>query len=111
MFDPASVFKRLQFTYKADPLAAKLRSELDRALKHSSTLEAPNAVGAAIGEEISQCGFAAPNTAITRANAVSVPARMSIGSVASQMASMRITGQAHGQSVRILQDRKLAISQ
>jgi hypothetical protein len=39
-----------------------------------------------------------------------LPARMSIGSVASQMASMGITGQAYGQSVRILRDRKLAIS-
>ncbi|KUG40759.1 hypothetical protein ALP79_102644, partial [Pseudomonas savastanoi pv. fraxini] len=35
-------------------------------------------------------GCAAPNTAITLANVVSVPARMSIGSVASQMESMRI---------------------
>lgn len=43
MFDPASVFKRLQYSYKADPLAAKLRAELDRALKHSSTQEEPNA--------------------------------------------------------------------
>ena len=35
-------------------------------------------------------GWAAPKTETTRASAVSVPARMSMGAVASQMASMRI---------------------
>ena len=37
------------------------------------------------------CGWAAPNTDTTLAKAVSVPARMSMGAVASQMVSMRIT--------------------
>ncbi len=36
-------------------------------------------------------GCAAPNTATTRAKAVLVPARMSMGVLASQTASMRIT--------------------
>lgn len=42
------------------------------------------------------------------ANAVSVTARISIGSVASEMASMRITGQAHGQSGHTHQDLRMA---
>jgi peptidyl-dipeptidase Dcp len=37
------------------------------------------------------CGWAAPNTDTTLAKAVSVSVRMSMGVVASQMASMRIT--------------------
>jgi len=43
-------------------------------------------IGAAVGKQISTVW----NTASTRARAVSVPARMSIVSVASQMESMRI---------------------
>lgn len=43
MFDSASILKRLRYSYNADPLATKLRTELDRALKHSSTQEEPNA--------------------------------------------------------------------
>jgi hypothetical protein len=43
-----------------------------------------------------RCGFAAPNTATTVASAVSMPACLSMGSVAIQMASMRIVGKDHG---------------
>lgn len=37
-----------------------------------------------------QCGFTTPNTAINLASAISVPARMSIGSMESRMASTPI---------------------
>jgi predicted acylesterase/phospholipase RssA len=43
MFDKASIFRRLSYTYNADPLAAKLRNELDRALKHQPTKKEPHA--------------------------------------------------------------------
>lgn len=43
MFDKASIFKRLRYSYNDEPLAAKLRSEFDRALGHRPTQEAPNA--------------------------------------------------------------------
>ncbi|KPY89008.1 hypothetical protein ALO97_101858 [Pseudomonas syringae pv. tagetis] len=56
------------------------------------------------------CGFAAPNTAITLANAVSVPARMSIGSVASQMESMRIIAADLEETSRRWQHFQLASS-
>lgn len=45
----------------------------------------------------------------TLAKPVSVPASLSMGSMANQMTSMRIIWQAHGQSVRITQDGKLVI--
>lgn len=68
-----------------------------------------HAFGAAIGEQISAVRLRRTEHRDHPANAVSVPARMSIGSVASQIASMRIKGQALGQSGRIRQGRKLAI--
>ena len=43
MFDKASVFKRLQYSYNDEPLAQKLRTELDRALQHNSLPTEPNA--------------------------------------------------------------------
>ncbi len=43
MFDKASIFKRLRYSYKDEPLAAKLRSEFDRALRHRPTQQEPNA--------------------------------------------------------------------
>ena len=43
MFDKASVFKRLQYSYNDEPLAKKLRAELDRALKHELTSRFPHA--------------------------------------------------------------------
>jgi len=49
------------------------------------------AIGTPVGKQVAVCGWAAPNTETIRAKAVSVPARMSMGVVASQMASMRIT--------------------
>ena len=36
MFDKASVFKRLRYSYNDEPLAAKLRAELNRALGYSN---------------------------------------------------------------------------
>ncbi len=48
-------------------------------------------VTAAIGGDVGVGGWAAPNTATTRPNAESVPARMSIGSTDSHSASTRIT--------------------
>lgn len=47
MFDKASVFKRLQYSYNDEPLAAKLRAEFNRALGHPdgappATLGDPN---------------------------------------------------------------------
>jgi hypothetical protein len=68
-----------------------------------------HAVGAAIGEQISAVRLRRTEHRDHRANAVSVPARMSMGSVASQMASMRIIGRARI-NWRIPQDRRLAIS-
>ena len=43
MFDKASIFKRLQYSYNDEPLAAKLRSEFDDALGHRPSGAAPNA--------------------------------------------------------------------
>ncbi len=43
MFDKASIFKRLRYSYNDEPLAAKLRSEFDRALRHRPTQQEPNA--------------------------------------------------------------------
>jgi patatin-like phospholipase/acyl hydrolase len=45
MFDKASIFKRLQYSYNDEPLAAKLRTELNRALGHQ-----PNATPATLGD-------------------------------------------------------------
>ena len=45
MFDKASVFKRLQYTYNDEPLAAKLRTELNRALGYR-----PDATPATLGD-------------------------------------------------------------
>ena len=47
MFDKASIFKRLQYSYNDEPLAAKLRTEFNRALGHANgappaTLGDPN---------------------------------------------------------------------
>jgi uncharacterized protein len=42
MFDKASLLKRLRYTYKDEPLAAKLRAELNRALGYAD--DAPPAV-------------------------------------------------------------------
>ncbi|WP_301102752.1 patatin-like phospholipase family protein [Propionivibrio sp.] len=46
MFDKASLFKRLHYSYNDEPLAQKLRSELNRALGH-----AENASPATLGDE------------------------------------------------------------
>lgn len=43
MFDKASLFKRLRYTYNDEPLAKKLRAELDRALGHQPSARYPNA--------------------------------------------------------------------
>ncbi len=43
MFDKASIFKRLRYSYNDEPLAKKLRAELDRALAHQATARHPNA--------------------------------------------------------------------
>jgi predicted acylesterase/phospholipase RssA len=43
MFDKASLLKRLRYSYNDEPLATKLRAELDRALGYRSTPERPNA--------------------------------------------------------------------
>lgn len=43
MFDKASLFKRLRYSYEDEPLAAKLRSEFDRALGHAATPAEPHA--------------------------------------------------------------------
>ena len=43
MFDKASVFKRLRYSYNDEPLALKLRTELDQALQHRPTPSEPNA--------------------------------------------------------------------
>lgn len=45
MFDKASLFKRLQYSYNDEPLAAKLRAELNRALG-----EAPDAAPVKLGD-------------------------------------------------------------
>jgi predicted acylesterase/phospholipase RssA len=44
MFDKASIFKRLQYSYNDEPLAATLRQALDQAVQHVPTAAAPNAV-------------------------------------------------------------------
>jgi len=43
MFDKASLLKRLRYSYNNDPLAKKLREELDKALKHTASPAEPNA--------------------------------------------------------------------
>jgi uncharacterized protein len=43
MFDKASLFKRLRHSYNDEPLARKLRAELDRALAHQPDHRHPNA--------------------------------------------------------------------
>lgn len=43
MFDKASVLKRLKYSYNDEPLARKLREELDKALHHTATASEPNA--------------------------------------------------------------------
>jgi predicted acylesterase/phospholipase RssA len=43
MFDKASLLKRLQYSYNDEPLAKKLREELDKALKHAPNASEPNA--------------------------------------------------------------------
>ena len=43
MFDKASVFKRLRYSYNDEPLALKLRTELDQALQHRPSPSEPNA--------------------------------------------------------------------
>ena len=43
MFDRASVLKRLKYSYNDEPLATKLREELDNALHHTASAAAPNA--------------------------------------------------------------------
>lgn len=43
MFDKASLLKRLQYSYNDEPLAKKLRDELDKALKHVASPTEPNA--------------------------------------------------------------------
>jgi patatin-like phospholipase/acyl hydrolase len=43
MFDKASLLKRLRYSYNDEPLARKLREELDKALKHAPSPAEPNA--------------------------------------------------------------------
>lgn len=43
MFDKASLLKRLRYSYNDEPLAKKLRTELDKALNHAATAAEPNA--------------------------------------------------------------------
>lgn len=43
MFDKASLLKRLRYSYNDEPLAKKLRCELDKALNHAATAAEPNA--------------------------------------------------------------------
>lgn len=43
MFDKASLLKRLQYSYNDEPLAAKLRAELDKALGHAASPAEPHA--------------------------------------------------------------------
>ena len=43
MFDKASILRRLRYRYDKEPLAEKIRSELDLALKHRATANEPNA--------------------------------------------------------------------
>ncbi|MDP2882146.1 MAG: patatin-like phospholipase family protein [Azonexus sp.] len=44
MFDKASLLKRLKYSYNDEPLAKKLREELDKALHHTASAAEPNAV-------------------------------------------------------------------
>lgn len=44
MFDKASLLKRLKYSYNDEPLAKKLREELDKALHHTASAAAPNAL-------------------------------------------------------------------
>ena len=87
-FGPLAFVGRMQI----EELAAGMDHAADFGCLAGQTVMHQNlhADGAAVGEQ-AQCGLPAPNTAITLASAVSVPARTSMGSVASQMASMRIT--------------------
>jgi uncharacterized protein len=50
MFDKASVFNRLKYSYNDEPLAAKLRAELNRALG-----DAPDAKPVTLGDERLHC--------------------------------------------------------
>jgi patatin-like phospholipase/acyl hydrolase len=43
MFDKASLLKRLKYSYNDEPLAKKLRDELDKALQHKASADEPNA--------------------------------------------------------------------
>ncbi|UCV21991.1 patatin-like phospholipase family protein [Ferribacterium limneticum] len=43
MFDKASLLKRLKYSYNDEPLARKLREELDKALHHTASAATPNA--------------------------------------------------------------------
>lgn len=45
MFDKASVFKRLRYSYNDEPLAAKLRTELNQALGYSKKDDPPATLG------------------------------------------------------------------
>ncbi len=45
MFDKASVFKRLRYNYNDEPLAAKLRAELNRALGYTKIDDPPATLG------------------------------------------------------------------
>ena len=44
MFDKASLFKRLHYSYNDEPLAKTLQTAFDRALKHRATKKKPNAL-------------------------------------------------------------------
>lgn len=44
MFDKASLLKRLKYSYNDEPLAKKLREELDKALHHTASAAEPNSV-------------------------------------------------------------------
>ncbi|MDD5033967.1 MAG: patatin-like phospholipase family protein [Methylococcaceae bacterium] len=48
MFDKASLLKRLRYEYNSEPLADKLRAELDGALRHTPTDQEPHAT---LGDE------------------------------------------------------------
>jgi patatin-like phospholipase/acyl hydrolase len=52
MFEKASIFKRLQYSYNDEPLAQKLRAELNRALGHD-----PAATPAQLGDTGLRCGL------------------------------------------------------
>ena len=64
----------------------------------------------ALAKRLPWWACAAPKTATTRASSRSVPARMSMGSVASHMASMRITAAARASTRRTRLPRSSATS-